>query len=215
MALNKREYITGKTIITAENLNEIQDSVIGLENNATNVENSVNTLENEIIEIKDNIGTIPFAEERPADLSANSLWFDTSEEDPGKAIQITVEKYDIGDIFITTREGDPTELLGYGTWQQIKDSFLLAAGDSYTAGATGGEATHTLTTAEMPAHSHEMSNSFIVYDSSSSKKLDTAGNSTKVDTNNNVNATTKSTGGGQAHNNMPPYLVVYMWLRTA
>ena len=43
-----------------------------------------------------------------------------------------------------------------GTWEQIKDAFLLAAGDDYIAGSTGGEATHTLTVDEMPKHSHNL-----------------------------------------------------------
>lgn len=122
--------------------------------------------------------------------------------------------YPVGSIYMSISSTNPITLFG-GTWEQIKDTFLLSAGDTYTAGAIGGEATHKLTIEEIPGHTHEMSNSFIVYDTSSTKKLDTTGNSTKVDTNNNVGATTKSTGGGQAHNNMPPYLAVYMWQRTA
>lgn len=141
--------------------------------------------------------------------------------------------YAVGDIFVTTRSGDPATLLGYGTWTQIKDKFLLAAGDSYTAGDTGGEATHTLTTDELPSHTHgsktltgtmnplawatNATESGIV--SGTQQHSDRVGNSGSNwgDRKYTINATHEhdSVGGGQAHNNMPPYLVVYMWLRTA
>ena len=61
--------------------------------------------------------------------------------------------YPVGSIYMSVNNTNPSTLFG-GTWQQIQDRFLLAAGATYAAGATGGEATHTLTTDEMPAHSH-------------------------------------------------------------
>lgn len=63
--------------------------------------------------------------------------------------------YPVGSIYMSVNSTDPGTLFG-GTWQRLKDRFLLAAGDSYTAGATGGEASHTLTAAEsgVPAHAH-------------------------------------------------------------
>lgn len=68
--------------------------------------------------------------------------------------------YPIGSIYTSTKSASPAILFG-GTWVQIKDTFLLTAGDTYNAGATGGAATHThttgdhaLTVAQMPAHTH-------------------------------------------------------------
>ena len=75
--------------------------------------------------------------------------------------------YPVGSIYTSTKNTNPAATLG-GTWTQIKDRFLLCAGDSYSAGATGGSATHTHTSAahthttaghtltinEMPSHSH-------------------------------------------------------------
>ncbi len=117
--------------------------------------------------------------------------------------------YAVGDIFITTRSGDPAQLLGYGTWTQIKDRFLLAAGDAYAQGSSGGEAAHTLTVQEMPSHDHQLESTGDAQFAWSSTGLwgcySVSGYSKPV----------SSTGGGQAHNNMPPYLAVYMWLRTA
>lgn len=65
--------------------------------------------------------------------------------------------YPVGSIYISVTDTSPASLFG-GTWEQLKDRFLLAAGDSYAAGSTGGEATHTLTASEMPSHNHVYSN---------------------------------------------------------
>ena len=59
----------------------------------------------------------------------------------------------VGSYYWSDDPTDPGELFG-GTWEQVKDKFILAAGDTYTAGTTGGAASHTLTVAELPAHSH-------------------------------------------------------------
>ena len=61
--------------------------------------------------------------------------------------------YPVGSIYWSSNNTNPASLFG-GTWTQIKDKFILAAGDSYTNGATGGAATVTLTVSNMPSHSH-------------------------------------------------------------
>ena len=70
--------------------------------------------------------------------------------------------YPIGSIYMSVNNVDPSTVFG-GTWQQIKDRFLLACGDTYNTGETGGAANHTpsgsvgnhtLTVNEMPAHTH-------------------------------------------------------------
>ena len=123
--------------------------------------------------------------------------------------------YPVGSIYLSTNNTSPASLFG-GTWEQLKDRFLLGAGDSYAAGATGGEATHTLTVAEMPSHKHI---SFSALDAS---LPDNYGGSsadygiTAGDDPNRLSGYDRSTGasgGGQPHNNMPPYLAVYMWKR--
>ena len=124
--------------------------------------------------------------------------------------------YPVGSIYMSVNNINPSTLFG-GTWEQLKDRFLLGAGSTYSNGATGGSATHKLTVNEMPSHKH----TGIEYDNGNSVSLsesgntgyniswNTAGNSTRSD------LQTNSTGGSKAHNNMPPYLVVYMWKRTA
>ena len=63
--------------------------------------------------------------------------------------------YPVGSIYMSTTNTNPSIIFG-GTWEQIKDRFLLSAGDTYEAGSMGGEANHTLTINEMPSHSHEL-----------------------------------------------------------
>ncbi len=120
--------------------------------------------------------------------------------------------YPVGSIYMSVNSTSPATLFG-GTWSQLKDRFLLGAGDSYTLGWTGGEATHTLSVTEIPSHNHP----YGVYDASSGA---THAINHMAAYCGKVNSTgwgshTLYTGGGGAHNNMPPYLVVYMWKRTA
>ena len=61
--------------------------------------------------------------------------------------------YPVGSIYWSSNNTNPSTLFG-GTWTQIKDRFILAAGDSYSNGATGGAATVTLTVSNMPSHKH-------------------------------------------------------------
>ena len=62
---------------------------------------------------------------------------------------------------------DPQTLFSGTTWVQIKDKFLIAAGDSYTVGTDGGAATHTLTTDEMPAHTHTFTGTAVTSENNS------------------------------------------------
>lgn len=117
--------------------------------------------------------------------------------------------YPVGAIYLSVTEVDPSTLFG-GTWERIGGRFLLGADSSYSAGSTGGEAAHTLTVDEMPKHNHEIDN------------LNAAGNATPYMTvqaqdkkGYGGNVQTMFAGGGKAHNNLPPYLAVYMWKRTA
>lgn len=129
---------------------------------------------------------------------------------------LLLKMYPVGSIYISTNNANPKTLFG-GTWVQIKDVFLLAAGTTYKAGATGGEATHTLTLGEMPEHAHEM---YSANSSGSSTWTPNAGSylvDSVTDTKNTwwSQIGMNNAGGSTAHNNMPPYLVVYVWKRTA
>jgi microcystin-dependent protein len=102
-----------------------------------------------------------------------------------------------------------------GGWTQIKDKFILAAGDTYKKGQTGGESSHTLTASEMPRYTHR-----IYFDnnySANSNGVSASTNQWKQALVNQNNTTTNIdlsfTGNSQAHNNMSPYEVFYCWKR--
>ncbi len=139
--------------------------------------------------------------------------------------------YPVGSVYINVNDVDPATLFG-GTWQQIKDRFLLACGDTYDNGATGGAASesytpagtvgnHTLTVNEMPEHIHEYTN----YDNVGAN-LDGGQVQVLIKNSGLSPRITEETGGNQAHNHsftgtaatidtMPPYLAVNVWVRTA
>lgn len=131
-----------------------------------------------------------------------------------KQVNVAELVYPVGAIYMSTISTSPATLFGFGTWERIQDTFLLAAGSTYSAGSTGGEATVTLTENEIPAHRHKIAypnaggdygDAAIGYPSSSNVKKSWLAELCK----------TESVGGGAAHNNMPPYLAVYCWQRTA
>lgn len=131
----------------------------------------------------------------------------------GADVSTVLDKvYPVGAIYISVNSTNPKTLFG-GTWVQIKDRFLLAAGTTYKAGTTGGEATHTLTTSEMPSHNHAVyfPNAGAADHSAPGNYPDGPSDSTYYA----VGSYTSSVGNGGAHNNMPPYLSVYVWKRTA
>ncbi|WP_294759302.1 hypothetical protein [uncultured Gemmiger sp.] len=61
--------------------------------------------------------------------------------------------YPVGSIYMSVNATDPARLFG-GTWERIKEKFLLGAGDTHTAGSTGGEFEHKLAVDELPSHAH-------------------------------------------------------------
>lgn len=114
---------------------------------------------------------------------------------------------------------DPNTAFG-GTWVQIKDCFLLAAGDTYSTGTTDGAATHTLSEAELPAHTHGLSAlggvglmSWPIPEADEGHAPTDWGQSKSPRV--TMVSETESTGSGTAFSIMPPYRVVCVWKRTA
>lgn len=148
--------------------------------------------------------------------------------------------YPNGSIYMSVNSVNPSTLFG-GSWEQIQDTFLLACGLTYSNGSIGGEATHTLLENEMPSHthtftgssettssngshSHNLYNDLVsgshigVYFASGSKWGKSAASNSVVSNGNHTHTitakgTNSTVGENVPHNNMPPYLAVYMWKR--
>ena len=139
--------------------------------------------------------------------------------------------YPVGSIYMSVNSTSPEVLFG-GTWEQIQGRFLLGMSSSYPAGSQGGEATHTLTSNEIPNHGH-----YLGQQGNTSRMLPTNHATsdpsheyyvTEVESSGSTYLKPNVTWGGyltagtlidtpynQPHNNMPPYLAVAMWKRTA
>lgn len=131
--------------------------------------------------------------------------------------------YPVGSIYISVNSTSPASLFG-GTWEQIQNRFLLAAGSSYTAGSTGGSAD-----AVIVEHGHRVTSPAghtlgIKYGSGNNQVTATFGfapDSVNTgglygDSNSDSNRFyANGVGVSGSGKNMPPYLTVYMWKRTA
>lgn len=120
--------------------------------------------------------------------------------------------YPVGSIYISTASTDPNTLFGFGTWAAFGAGRALVGLDSGDADfdvaeETGGAKTHTLTIAELPAHHHNFGPCGSSADGGTNPDLRSATDVTSKET--------ADTGSGNAHNNVQPYIVVYMFKRTA
>lgn len=128
----------------------------------------------------------------------------------GKTLsELMLALYPVGSVFISTSSVSPATLFG-GSWSALAGRFLLGAGSGYVAGATGGEATVSLTKDQNGPHYHYYACNSQGSDANVWGPMGVVMQVTKGN-----DAETRSSGSGSPHNNMPPYLVVYMWKRTA
>ncbi|MGN8627118.1 DUF859 family phage minor structural protein [Bulleidia sp. HCP3S3_F2] len=123
--------------------------------------------------------------------------------------------YPVGSIYISTSSTFNPQTAWGGTWKKTADGrCLIGASDKYPLRSTGGEAEHTLTVNEMPTHRHYSSRVNWYND------LQTNGISVNIAAKSNLKVDgpynyTDYAGNSKAHNNMQPYLAVYIWERTA
>lgn len=128
--------------------------------------------------------------------------------------------YPIGSIYMSVNAADPETLFG-GTWERIQGRFLFAADDARPAGNTGGEETHTLTINEIPFHNHTPLTVHTVANWTSVSPGNMYGGLARGPSNQGDDEWKEDqtgitgVGNNQPHNNMPPYLSVYCWKRTA
>jgi len=142
-----------------------------------------------------------------------------------------VAAYPVGSIYMSTVSTPPATLFGFGTWVTFGTGRMLISQDgaTYTAGSTGGSATTTLITANLPAHSHTATvtdpghtHSSNAQQQNTGHQLAGGGSFTVFPTPATINSNTtgitvaiSNTGSGTAATTISPYIAVYMWNRTA
>jgi hypothetical protein len=163
-----------------------------------------------------NFAAIPASSTAPATPDNGDFWLDEADATDNvaaAAVAIGNLLFPVGSIYTNlTNATNPATLLGFGTWTAFSQGRVpvgkAASGTFATAGATGGEETHTLTITEMPSHSHTFSNTWNV-----SGSVEVGSGTFRWY--NDTSESTNNTGGDGPHNNLQPYVVVYMWQRTA
>ena len=134
--------------------------------------------------------------------------------------------YPIGSIYFSAVGTNPSELFGFGTWQawgagRVPVGVDASQTEFNAVEKTGGEKAHALTINEMPSHTHEISyrpigdpsdDPFALFKSEGgiTGTYNSPGTELSQDA-----LEAKAAGGGQAHNNLQPYITCYMWKRTA
>lgn len=214
------KYVTNLTLPNGTNL-LIKDSEC-----RTNLSNEIERATKKETWLQTNIETVESAREdgdnRLHQIIINETNRATKKE---TALQNSIDainnaQHPIGSIYMSMNSNSPASLFG-GTWEQLKDRFLLSAGDTYMAGSTGGEASHVLTVDEMPAHNHALLKGQGTDDNPGGKAQAKPDRSfgyadAKYDNKFYWQSYTFYTGGDSvSHNNMPPYLAVYVWKRIA
>ena len=165
--------------------------------------------------------------------SLNGYGFDAAALGGKTLAEIMLVLYPVGAVYISVNSTSPASLFG-GEWTQINGRFLIGTGApelnddgtspgsyNFAAGSKGGEAEHTLTKLEMPTHYHNAyylglggSSTTPAYYATLNKDSYTY-NYENTTPNTETVATTTREGSGVAHNNMPPYIAVYIWKRVS
>ena len=139
---------------------------------------------------------------------------------------MTGKIYPVGSIYISVSNTNPKDLFG-GTWEQIKDRFILSAGDTYEAGSTGGNANHTHSLSNNGAARIGNYSDTLAFSTGSLYAKDNKGSGAWYWTHNSDASWTESNnrwstlqwvglaGNTDSTGALPPYLAVYVWKRTA
>lgn len=162
-----------------------------------------------------------------------------TEIDAGQVVPDVLASWPVGSIFMNTSSTNPATLLGGGTWVRWGQGKMPVSQNSAetefdTSEETGGAKTVTLTEAQMPVHNHTATasadgvhthqyfdqglGSWVNTSNTGASRAAVAdeGERTTLDSGSHTHTiTVANKGGGEAHPNLPPYIVVYMWKRTA
>lgn len=157
------------------------------------------------------------------DLVANGIYVEDLDDTVDEAVSAALQAMmPVGFVVTLGVSTNPNTLYGFGTWTRIEGRVVVGVSDSdgdFDLNDTGGAKTHTLTTNEMPSHKHDairyISNGRVLTlnstaGSGGSYSLTWAHGGTTPS-----ELETSEAGGGQAHNNMQPYIAKYVWERTA
>lgn len=141
-------------------------------------------------------------------------WMPTADDISALATSDVLDTlYPVGIIVPFANTVEPAAIWG-GTWDLLEEGqTLIQSGSQYALGSTGGETTHTLTVDEIPPHRHYIK--LATKADSSSPYLCSSSTPTWSDYTVDSSIASNSAGGGLPHNNLPPYLAVNLWKRTA
>lgn len=138
--------------------------------------------------------------------------------------QILQAVYPVGSVYVSiTDSRNPTDILGFGTWEAMPAGYgLVAQGTAtaedgstltFTAGQKSGEFRHRSTVEEMPAHTHPFVIDGVGNGSSGGSDWFVDSGTIGEKQNPNLGRKTESTGGNQYHNNVSPCISAYMFKR--
>ena len=120
--------------------------------------------------------------------------------------------YPVGAIYMNANNSNsPNTYIGYGTWKKFAEGRVLLGETAGAAlGDNGGSLSHKLTISELPSHNHGSK------EGAGRSKNGQGGRNTQLDgTGGTIQVNMTFTGGDEPHNNVQPYITVYMWERTA
>ena len=190
------------------------NTVISLQNQINDLSNSVKTLQQQVTNLQSADSS------KAAQISSLQSQVSNLQNDNTSAKNF-LKAHPIGSVFITSDGTNPGNYYG-GSWSAYAQGRVLigVGGTSDTNGGYwsfsnqqyGGEFTHRLSVAEMPSHSHSVV-TWENYSMSPRTGVKVAKTYDGAD-GNNTSARTDATGGDQYHNNVQPYVAVYIWRRT-
>ena len=237
------EYAVSNSKALANEANRAAENAVNIANNAISKANAAYSPENAppypVTKVNEKVGAVTV---KTVDVTSGDsqdtnayIFIDENENYEDDVNGLTFDKiYPVGSIYMSINSVNPASLFG-GTWEQLQDRFLLGAGSTYSAGSTGGEATHTLKESELPNITGSVTSGSGAAGGSTSTgygnfrsatgvfttslscmyTTDAADNNRWPSGASSYQKISMSFGGGASHNNMPPYLAVYMWKRVA
>ena len=201
-----------QAVVVSANTNSYIHANIDLSNVTSPVFMTVETQDNSNnVDINSNSGILKKCVENVRTNASSIVSVQETSQDSDLIKQLKLAMNPIGTILTTTNNTNPTSYIG-GIWERYGQGQVLVGVDEededFNIGKTGGEKKHALTAAENGPHTHPYvstaNNNFVKVEPSQTYGTRAAGGST-----------TGSSGEGRPHNNLQPYVAVYMWRRTA